>query len=664
MNRPTYFVSLFLGAIAPLAAQADFGARTYDLTGTPAESFLTDGNLATWATSVVGDPNTLVGGSFRSSHSSLLRASNALGILQIGRNPLIASEANTNNYWGLTMEGEWAPISLSNTPNFTFSQDLFCLDDGSALHVFQWWKNSWVTENLTSTSYAVVPGRGFLAASDGTRRLIGFSKLVDTQPTILDLGPAATWPLNHVIGSGESLTRRNSAMFEIGNSEVAAYSAYTDSWARLKFPAPLTNYFFEYDKNTIAITDPINNEFFLYSAHTNTMQRIAVQDVASTVIEAQDFVVRILDTLGNNLFCFRAIDGTTSALPGQAVATTNQLFGNNHYTVQVTDTARNTIDYFGVSGSVRAAPFVSAGLGLGETVIADDSNDMVALVVTDRALYGFSAFSNTWTSFPSWQGTFGRLNAQDFIGWVESDTHYYVFSPRENRWIERPRGSNETLRDSDQLVIIGDATGQSVYGMESTAFRNKSFTGPQAIFGRSNSYSFSIHDDNTTGGSKVYFFQSYADRWIEHDIATRITDPNLVNTNEDGILIIEGDRLHALTGFADISTVYTAPNDNYAYHAFPGSRQDFLASGVPNAAAVMLLGLDRTQLPIAGVRGDLLIDPSALANVGAGAYDSRGILRIPLTVPAITPRIIRIQMASFGPASGVQLGRLLQFEVF
>jgi hypothetical protein len=127
---------------------------------------------------------------------------------------------------------------------------------------------------------------------------------------------------------------------------------------------------------------------------------------------------------------------------------------------------------------------------------------------------------------------------------------------------------------------------------------------------------------------------------------------------------MESDRIHALSGFADVSTVYTAPNDNYAYHAFPGSRQDFLASGVPNAAAVMLFGLDRAELPIAGVRGDLLIDPSALFGVAVGNYDARGILRLPLTVPTIPPRIIRIQMASFAPATGVQLGRLLQFEVF
>lgn len=664
MNQARLVLIGLLATAAPLTAQADFGTRTYDFPGSAPESFLTDGNLATWATSVVGDPSALIGGSFRSGHASVLRATGALGILQVGRNPLIATEAGTNNYWGLTMEGEWAALSLQTPPNFTFSQDLFCLDDGNAVHVFQWWKNSWVTENLTSPNHTVVPGRGFLAVADGTRRLIGFSKLVDTQASVLDLGAGASWPLNHIIGSGESLTRRNSAMFEIGNAEVAAYSAYTDTWTRLTLPAPLTNYFFEYDKNTIAITDPIRNEFFLYSAVTSTMQQISVQDVASTVIEAQDFVIRILDTLGNNLFCFRAIDGTTAALPGQAVATTNQLFGNNHYTVQVTDTVRNTIDYFAVSGSVRAAPFVSAGLGIGESVVADDHNDMVALVVTDAALYGFSAFSNTWTKFPNWQGTFSRLNAQDFIGWVESDSHYYVFSPREARWIERPRGAGETLRDSDQLVVIGDANGQSIYGMESTAFRSQSFRGPQFLFGRGNSYSFSIHDDQTTGGSKIYFFQSYADRWIEHDVATRITDPNAVDTNEDGILIIEGDRLHALSGFADISTVYTAPNDNYAYHAFPGSRQDFLASGVPNASAVMLLGLDRAALPISGVRGDLLIDPSALTSVGAGAYDARGILRIPLTVPPISPRIIRIQMGSFSPASGVQLGRLLQFEVF
>jgi hypothetical protein len=664
MNRLHLAVPLILGALAPLSAQADFGARTHLQTATPPEFFLADGNLTTWAASVAGDPTKLIGGSLRSGHTSILSANGAVGILQIGRNPLIANQVGTSNYWGLSMEGEWIPLSLATTPNFTYSQDLFCLDDGATVNVFQWWKNSWVTEPVTSPNYSIVPGRAFLAVVDGNTRLLGFSKLVDTRATRLDLGAGPNWAVQHIVGTGESLTRRNCAMFEIGNSEIAVYSAYLDAWQRFTFPAPLTNYFFEYDKNTVAISDPLRNELFMYSAHTHTMQRIGVQDVASTTVEGQDFVVRIFDPLGNNLFAFRGIDASISALPGQAVATSNQLFGNNHYTVQVTDTVRNSVDYYGVSGSRRNVPFVSAGVTLGESVIADDFNDMTAVVVTDRALYGFSAFSNAWTRFANWQGTYSRINAQDFIGWVESDTHAYVFSPREDRWIERAKGANETLRDSDQLVVIGDSSGQSVYGMESTAFRDQAFAGPQFLAGRGNSYSYSIHDDPVTGASRIWFFQSYADRWIEHRTATRISDPNMVRALEDGLLVMESDRIHALSGFADVSTVYTAPNDNYAYHASPGSRQDFLASGVPNAAAVMLFGLDRAELPIAGVRGDLLIDPSALFGVAVGNYDARGILRLPLTVPTIPPRIIRIQMASFAPATGVQLGRLLQFEVF
>lgn len=46
--------------------------------------------------------------------------------------------------------------------------------------------------------------------------------------------------------------------------------------------------------------------------------------------------MKIVDTVGNNTFCFCAIDGSLVLLPGRGVTVTGQLFGNNHLTVQVT----------------------------------------------------------------------------------------------------------------------------------------------------------------------------------------------------------------------------------------------------------------------------------------------------------------------------------------
>jgi hypothetical protein len=655
--------SLLLASVA--LAQNGFGVRTVNLAATPPDAFLADGNIATFAVAVVGNPNQLIGGSTRTGNVNVLTANGPLGILNIGRNPLVANELGTGNYWGITMEGEWAPLSLPAAGNVTLSQDLCTIDDGSAVHVFQWWSSAWVTESLRSATYAVVPGRNFAAVVDGNTRLVGFSKLVDTVATVLDLGPSATWPVAHIAGNGESFTRRNSAMFEIGASEVAIYSGYLDAWQRFTFPAPLTNYQFEYDKNVIAISDPNRNELFMYSAHNGVIQQISVQDVNSAIVDAQDFAIKILDPLGNNLWCFRAIDGGLSILPNQASTTSSEMFGNNVYAVRSVNPITGGPEYYGCSGSKRGAVFVGAGLGASEVTIAEDVNDMVALAVTDGALYGFSAFTNRWTRLPGWQGTFSRLNAQDFIGWVETDTHAYVYSPRDDRWFTRPKAAGETLADADQFVVLGTPSSQSIVGMESTAIRSKNFIGTPFASGRGNSYSYSVHDDPLTGASRVYLFQSYGDRWMEMQTATRITDPAAIQRLEDGVLIKEADRLHILSGFADITTRFSAPNDNYAYHAFPGARPIFLANGVPNAQAVILVGTNRADLPILGALGNLQIDPIGLIGVSAGAYDARGILSLTFTLPTTLPAAVYpMQMASLAPGIGLQFGRLLRFEVY
>ncbi len=666
-HSPFTFLLTALAVIPAAAAQQSFGARTHTFTQTPPDAIIVNGNVPTWAASVVGDPTRLIGGSGRTNHTSILTAQGPVGVLATGRNPFVAQENGTGRYWGLSMEGAWIPLALAAPAQVTVAQDLYVLDDGAAVHVFQTWKSAWTSETLLSpASHSVIPGRNFAAVVDGNTSLIGFSKLTATPATRLNLGAGATWPVQHIVGdpAGESLTRRNSAVFEIGNAEVAVYSGYLDAWQRFTFPAPLTNYSFNYDKNVIAIKDLTRNELFMYSAITGTMQQIALQDVATASIDAQDFAVKIVDPLGNNTFCFAAIDGSLILLPGQGLAVTGQLFGNNHFTAQVTDPVTLAVEYYAVSGNKRGSQFVAAGFGAGETLVADGVNDMTAIVVSNAALYGFSAFTNSWSRFAGWRGNYVSRGAQDFIGRVVTDTHVYVFSPREARWIERALATGATVQDTDQLVIVNEGNSQSVYGMESTAFRSQTFTGTRFQAGRSNSYSYSIHDDAVTGGSRIYFFQSYGDRWIELATSDRLADPTAIFGLEDTLVIKDGDQVHVLGGFADITSVYSAPNDNYAYHAFPGADATFLANGEPGAFAVLLVGFARNDLPIPGVLGNLLIDPLGLIGVGAGAYDARGILRFRLGLAGVSPGVVRMQMASFAPSVGVQLGRLLSFEIF
>ncbi len=660
--KSTHLLLAATMAASSLASQTDFGARTHVFLNDAPAAFLADDKVVTWAATVTNQPNQLIGGSIRSNRASLLQANGPLAILTIGRNPWIAQEGATGNYWGLSMEGDWVPLQLAAAGNVTFGQDLCCIDDGTAVHLYQTWKNQWVSETLQSTAYQVIPGRGFMAVIDGTDSIIGFSKVVDTTAVRLNLPANPARVIQHLAGTGESFTRRNMAAFEIATNEIAIYSTYLDSFSRHTLPAPAFNYIYEYDKNTIAVSDVLRNELFVYSAHSGTLQQVPVQDVSTAQVDAQDFGVKILDVAGGNLLCLRAIDGGIAVLIGPAANVTNELFGNNHYTVQFTD-SNGIQDYQAVSTSKSNSQFVRANLPAAEAVQGDDFDDNIAVVGTDVAGYGFSAFTNRWTRLPSYQGNFVRVVAEDFIGYLETDSHVYVFSAREDRWIGRAKTANANVVDRDQFVATFDGSSISVYSMNGDGWRTQAVSGTLFLDGDESSYVYSIHDDASTGGSHIWFFQNQADRWIDYALPNRISDPNQVFELEDGLLIMDGNLIHTFSGFPDLSSPFSAPNDNYAYHAFPGAQSTFLAVGEPNAAAFLFVGPNRANINLPGITGTILVDPVTAIGVGAGNYDARGILRLFLPVPANSPRgVLRLQMG--GVSNGtLSMGRVMVFEI-
>ena len=83
-HSPFTFLITALAVIPAAAAQQNFGARTHTFTQTPPDAMIVNGNVPTWAASVVGDPTRLIGGSGRTNHTSILTAQGPVGVLATG----------------------------------------------------------------------------------------------------------------------------------------------------------------------------------------------------------------------------------------------------------------------------------------------------------------------------------------------------------------------------------------------------------------------------------------------------------------------------------------------------------------------------------------------------------------------------------------------------
>lgn len=645
----------------PLASQCDYGTKTFTLPA-PIASVYWKSDNSNFAIHTA-DQTRIHAGSVRPLRLNTLAssASNLISPVGIGRIPLVVTESNTNHYWGVNTKADFVPLLLPGTPNQVVTgQEVVMIEQGGSVHVFGHWLSAWTSAPVTGP-VQIVPGRALIVAQDGTSRLLGFSWLTASTPVVLQLGPGKT--AAYVAGTGESDTRRNAQVFVTDTNELSIFSAYLDRWVKVTTTSPAATVGVAFDKNVIRIDDPVANEILCFSDITGTTARVTVANLANTTLATQDFGIAITDSTTNILYLFRAIDGGLAVLPGGATSVvTGGAFTNNLWCVARKDAVTQATEYHACASSVRGAPFVPAGAS-GQTIVAGAGNDNTFVLTTNQDLFGFSAFTNHWTKLSGYQGTYVGGDGEDFIGWVETSSHVYVFSPREDRWVARTKGPGFVkVSDSDQVVIVDEGATKIAFGTESTDFQVKSLSGAKVKEGQSNTYHFSIHDNATTGGSTIHLFAGFADRWIQLETQNRLTATTVVHQLEDSIFVEDGDKLHVLTAFGDLTSQWGAPNDNYAWHAIPNANARFFATGVANAPAALVLGLDRTSLNLPGICAPLKVGGSSLLAVPIGSYDQNGALRFDVVLPPSTG-VIRLQMASLA-SSSVQLGSLLNFEIY
>lgn len=645
-----------------LAAQCQQGSGSFTITpGLAAVVSQSDNPVFVVQTT---DPNKVYGGSLRAMRTSELSRPNAIGLIGLGRIPLILNEATTDNYWGMNVRGNFVPLTL-NAPGkqFAYGQEVMLIEDNGRVHVFGHWHDQWTTAAVTSSNVGAIPGRALIVAQDGPNRLLGFSWLSpDNQPVVLQLGNTKT--ASHIPGVGEPDTRRNAQAFETDPNEVTVFCAHTNAWHKVSTTSPARTLTLDYDKNVVSMLDVAANQIICFSDLSGTHSVVTLADATKVTTETQDFGIYVIDGVNGNAYLMRAIDGGIALLPG--VGSRIQpggAFTNNLWALAIKDPVTPAIDWYACSTSKRGAQFVAAGAS-GETKVHEAGNDNTFVLVTDQALYGFSAFTNRWTRLANPQGTFVKADGEDFIGFVETSTHVYVYSPREDKWTARPKSASFVrVFDTDTTIVIDDATSKTAYGTNGATFRTHMVAGTKIAEGQSNSYHYSIHDDPSGPGSLVHLYQAFSDRWITLTTQNRLVLANITITrDEDAVYIADGNRLHVLTGFGDLTSQWGAPNDNYAWHATPGKLARFFAYGRPNAALALLVGIDRAEIQLPGICNPLQLDPNNILAIPLPNLDVHGNLRFDAPLPN-APYLWRLQTISLANNT-LELGRLLNFEVY
>lgn len=661
-------LALLLAVSGGAHAQCDRFVREHTLSS-PIANFLVDDKAPAWVADFATNPNQLAGGSTRTNTFSLLNAAAPVSLISVAR-VMIASEQGTNRFFGLNYAGEWIPLQLQNAPAQTiYGQDVFGFYGDGAFHFFNVWERAWISEPISGTFPLIQEGRSSMCVVDGTDSIVGFS-IMGSQAVRLNLPPDPTRAIVPVLGSsGEPLTRRNLQAFESAPNQIAFFSTYLSRWDILTTQSQVPGLAATYNKNTMILADFANNLVHLYSAHRGDFVTLQFADLQQVTISSQDNGIQLEDAVTDTRHMFKAIDGGVAVLPNALTSSTGVLFLNDCAAAGKLVGSGPDEEWYALSTKIRTSTWTPAGLQSGEVVLARKGNDSTIVLVTDRALYGFSGMSGRWTRSP-YQGTYVNSAAQDFIGWVLSDTTAYVFSTREDRWVSRAMNAQTTLNDTDSLVILTEtdpSTGlpisRAVYSAESRAWRVQALSGSLFAQGRDNSHVYSIHDDAATGGSTVYFFAGLADRWLVAPVPTRIDANTQLAVMEEGLVIATPNGVLSFQAFGDLSSDHSAPIDNYAYHAQGNAPVRFLATGQPNAVAVLLASLGETNLPL-GFCGDLRVDPlsPAFLAVPAGAYDAAGVLRLSFRIPPTPNALVKMQMLGVS-ASSVQLGQLLDFQV-
>ncbi|MBL8897979.1 MAG: hypothetical protein JNM84_10150 [Planctomycetes bacterium] len=661
-------LALLLALADGAAAQCDRLLREHALP-LPLSNFLVDDKAPAWVADFATLPNVLAGGSTRTNTFSLLNGAAPVSLISVAR-VMIASEQGTNRYFGLNYAGEWIPLQLQNPPAQTiYGQDVFGFYGDGAFHFFNVWERSWTSEPISVSVPLIQESRSSMCVVDGTDSVVGFS-IMGSQAVRLNLSPDPTRAIVPVLGSGgESLTRRNLQAFEIGPNQIAFFSTYLSRWDILTTQSPVPGLSATYNKNTMILADFVNNLVHLYSAHRGDFVTLTFTDLMQVAISSQDNGIQLEDALTDTRHMFKAIDGGVASLPNALTSSTGALFLNDCAAAGKFVGAGPDEEWYALSTKVRTSNWTPAGLQSGEVVLAKKGNDSTIVLITDRAVYGFSGMSGRWTR-SAYAGTYVNSGAQDFIGWVLSDTTAYVFSTREDRWVSRPMNAQTSLTDTDSLVILtesdpssGQPISRAVYSAESRGWRVQPLSGPLFAQGRDNTHVFSIHDDAATGGSIVYFFAGLADRWLVASVPNRIDANTKLAVMEEGLVIATPAGVLSFQAFGDLSSDHSAPIDNYAYHGQGNAPVRFLAIGQPNALAVLLASLGETSLPL-GFCGDLRVDPfsASFLAVPAGAYDAQGVLRLSFRIPPTPNVLLKLQMLGVS-ASAVQLGQLLDFQV-
>ncbi|MBK9388364.1 MAG: hypothetical protein IPN34_26385 [Planctomycetes bacterium] len=664
--RTLSVAALALSVAATVSAQATWPAALHALPGQSSSVAVNGGSLL-YAVQFLNQPGAILGGSLTTNKTSLLQSSNPLALA--ATETIVVDETlpgGGGRYHGLGVDGAWVPIDLSSsglTVNTTPEEMAYIVESG-AVHVFNIWRRSWLSIATSHPSPTVVSSNYDIVVIDNDR-LVAVSPFYGNSVVFQVPGGGVG---TYVLGSGSS--GRAALAFEIGTNDYAIFSAFTNEWRTLNFATPVSSLSVEYDENHLAIFDFAANRGTFFSAlnssassHVFANLSLVVQGDPLNAIEPsydfEDAVAVLLDRTAGQLVVYRPVDNTilTRAASASAEIVSDNDFGG------ILDGSSVAL----MSGVARGAHWAVQDLGT-TAPLGTDANDAVFLAANATTVFGYSALTHAWTQ-RAYSGIFGGVNAQDFLGIVETSSEILAFASRTGSWAARPVGGMTSVDDDDGLLVVLEpmpgGTQAYAFGAESSAFVASFLPGTIGTSGIEDSLYYAVLAD-AQGQQTLHFYSRMVDGWASRPLVGTIQQ---VSAFDEGLLLelLDQSRVSLVSFMAlpDLASQLMNPVDSRPYHAVINMPARFVSSGPAFAADFLIVGVARftPALAIPGIGGELVVDltqPHVI--LPAGNLDAQGTTVFQLQLPAF-PGTVFLQHLSLDGNLQLALSRGLRFQI-
>jgi hypothetical protein len=452
--------------------------------------------------------------------------------------------------------GEWQPLAVAATPTMGIGSHLVSCNDGAQISAFSAFFGQWVTIPNTGASNVITWRNGTVATFSAPDQVAAFSAYTNTWQS-------ASFPT-----TGAAVDARD-AFASVSNNGVDRlwFSALHGEFLSTFWP---TGTLTQFGPSCAIVTTPAG-AVFGYSPTFSSLTSIPTVGPATVTLAAGSFGGCAVIDDGVTLQAFSGHTGNVVATPFYVPATIT--IGDTE--AFATGPSGNNFAYSAIRGEWVVAP---------PAIASDTRANFECILRTVPGGYeAFSARTGTFATLASAGGSIIGLAQGSIIGILDS-TGIDVFDPRYSRWERTNTGPSPTF-GVHRLVGIGQ------------------------------------------DGTNAYGFSLWANKWESVSMQGAFT---AVNVNSSIGYVTTATHFYTYTATGSMSTFARFPEFS-RFHAL-GQPLSHCNAGNPGAFVVAALSL--TEVEASTPFGVLRVDPAAIT-MGLGFVPANGLLYTPIATPDV-----------------------------